>query len=368
MITIVLQKKNWIYFSCALCVSLARSAVRFLTAIQSPKHYLKDYSMRVAVLVLMSVVVLSSCGIDNTQQNVSPDSFSVWVNVHPPTSLRTEQTWNDWMTPVQTVFQATFESTVEEGQPYEAFIGRTLEGDFRIVVNATLADTTWTVGPNGLEIHAPIQGETHALEVTLEDGVGGRFVPGYSNIPNARVSLTANVNGFDQEIELQPVQGPHGFRYEANASIPLGIYDLKLHVTPPNLYRNTATRDRWTENIDATLPGYDFSFGSGEASVEAEGMRITVRAGAPRVYGVSYGSFGIGLLPLDLRGDETVNFSVRLEDMASLAEGVGQRITHSRVEVTVMGTDPGISVSKILYPTYGAQGFYYTANFALPAE
>ena len=47
--SIVLQKNNWIYFSCVLCVKMcagrtpARAAVRFLTAIQSPKYYLENY-------------------------------------------------------------------------------------------------------------------------------------------------------------------------------------------------------------------------------------------------------------------------------------------------------------------------------------
>lgn len=323
--------------------------------------------MGAVVLAMMAGVALTGCGADNALQSVSPSApFTVRVNVHPPTSLRTEQTWDNWMTPVQAVFQTTFTSSAGEGEPYEAYIDRILEGGYRIVANATLADTTWTVGQNGLEMHAPVQGETHCLEVTLEDAIGGRSVPGYSNIPGAAVSLAATVNGVEQEIDLRCVQGPRGFRYEANASIPPGIYDLKLRVTPPGFYRNMVTRDRWTRVITVNLPGYDFSFGSGVASTEAEGMRITVRAGAPKVYGRPYGEFETGVLPLKLTGQETMNFSVRLEDLASPAEGVGQRITHSRVEVTVMNTDPGKTVKKILYPMYGKKGFVYAANFSLP--
>lgn len=233
-----------------------------------------------AALALVSVFIFG-CGIDNGLQNAPLElaaSYTILVRVQPPLSLRTRDTRDNWMAPVEAVFHTMFMTSADEGDghighthkpidhpPPDIFIGRVETGGFGIVVRAGPADTTWTVGHNGPEVHLPIEGIKHRLQVFLEDATGVRAVPGYSNIPRAGLRLNVTGNGRAEEVELLPVQGSRGFRYEANTSIPLGICDIRIHVTPPTFYRSVEAKDRWMEAFEVSLPGYDVSSGSGNA-------------------------------------------------------------------------------------------------------
>lgn len=331
--------------------------------------------MKYRILILAAATAtlwaLAGCGIDSSLQSTPPEapgSYTIQVNVQPLTTLRTEETWGLWTVPAQAVFQTTFEEAEEEAAKrsgvasagHEITVGRTTTNGFGIVLTAGEARPFFRMGHDGMTMHMPEDHETHHLRVFLEDAVGGHHPHGNANIPGAKVHLEITVEGEEQEIELRTVQGAHGFRYEANSSIPLGAYDVKVHVTPPGFDRTEETKDRWTSEIEAALPGYDFSSGSGSASVEIDGMKISLRAGSPKIYG----AYGMGHLPL--WGDETVNFSVRLEDVNTPASGEGEMLAECPVSIIVINNETGATTSQVLTAMYGANGFYYGANIALP--
>lgn len=330
-----------------------------------------------AVAILITLAGLSvGCGIDGTLKTTpheEPTRFTVMVSIQPPTSLRTEETWNLWTLPSQVIFQTNFEGTgigaADDGDhatkvvvPHEQIlVGRARSGGFGIALKAGAAQEMFRMGHDGPEeIH--LGGATHHLAVELEDTFGGHAPHGHANVPGATIHLGLMADGGETEIELLPVQGRHGLRYEANASIPPGIYDIHARIQPPAVLRDSASKDRWSAALEAEMHEVDLSSGTGEAEVEVGGLKISLSAGAPRVYG----AFGMGHLPVS--GSETISFSVRLEDEAVEASGEGEVIAHCDVTATLINEETGASLVTTLSPIYGEHGFHYGANIMPPTQ
>lgn len=325
------------------------------------------------LLTLLALVFVASCGIDGTlKTEPEPEAtpYTVFINVQPTTSLRTIETWGNWSVPIQTSFQTNFEGeaagdhggghATKSALSHEpVFLGRSTVEGFGVLLQARSAHEMYALGHDGPQ-PLPQNGETHHLMVNLEDAIGGHHPHGNANVPGAKVHIELVVDGEEEEIELRPVQGGHGLRYEANAAIPLGVHDLKVHVSPPQAYRSAETASRWISDLEADLPAYDLTSGSGNGSAEVDGLKISVRAGQPKLYG----AFGMGHLPL--AGDETVNFSVRLEDTETPASGQGEMIGHCWVGVTIVNENTGATAVGQLMPMLGKNGFHYGANFRMP--
>ena len=331
-----------------------------------------------SVMWALTAVVVAGCGIDSALKSPpveAPTAFTVMINVQPPTSLRTEDTWNSWMLPGQAVFQTVFgadaamdmdmsgdeHSTKLALLSQEILIGRVTTEGYAITLKAKPAEELFRMGHDGPEeIH--LDGDTHHLMVNLEDSFGSHDPHGYGNVPGATIHLELEVEGEELELELRPVQGRHGLRYEANASIPLGVYDIHAHIQPPPFLRDHETKDRWAGALEAELHDVDLTSGSTETTIEVGGMRFTLTAGLPKVYG----AYGMGHLPL--AGAETVNFSVRLEDETVEAPGQGEIIGHCGVTATIINEKTGASLVRTLHPMFGEHGFHYGANLTLPTS
>lgn len=336
-----------------------------------------------AVATGLTWAFAAGCSVDSSTKStptvVEEESFTVLVEAQPLTSLRTEETWGLWTTPVYATFPMTFDGmeadnhadadsddghddkpvAIADGdEMVVTLIGSATVEGLGIRVQTQPVGTTWQMGHDGMEMLVPQAGETHHLMVFLEDAVGGHPSHGNANIPGAKVHIEFAVEGEEQEIPLRAVQGRHGLRYEANAAVPSGTYDLTVHVTPPAVVRDDVTKDRWLQDVEAALAGFEVGEGSGSAT--AGGMTVSVRTGAPK----TYGAMGMGALPLT--GEETVNFSVRLEDPETPASGDGEMVAHGAVKATVTNDATGVAVTRTLAPMYGAAGFHYAANFALP--
>lgn len=330
------------------------------------------------MMVVAGGLALIGCGASDNpitvEEEVSSASYTMVVDVQPPISLRDEGTWGYWVTPIQVALQTRFGATeghaeeehahkVVHGEPgdeepeEEVFIGAATVGGMKIEVEAEPAEHMWMIGHEGIEEHAPAEHETHHIVVKLEETLSGHHPHGGMNVPYADVSLTAVAGSDTTTFSLRPVQTRHGLRYEANASLPLGIYDTKIEVRPPTLVRSEESKFRWLQPVVAEFGQFDFNSGQGRATTETGGMKISLRAGAPKVYG----AVGMGHLPM--KGDETVSFSVRLEDSAVEAQGEGEILPYATVSVRIVNNEAGAETMKVLHPMYG---FHYGENFALP--
>ena len=330
--------------------------------------------LTILTLTALTYILVAGCGNDNALRSVTPETpglYTVQLTVQPPTSLRTDDTWNNWTTPAQVVFRTNFEDAVEAdnhttkpitGEHSDIMIGQTVVEGYRMTVRSGTSRTFWRRGHDGMEAHVPDSEETHHIKVYLEDTLEGHTPHDGGNIPGADIHMEYIVDGEEKVIELHPVQGRHGYRYEANADVPLNAYDMRVHALPPTMSWDEHTRDRWTGGIEATFHGYDFSTGTADAAVEVQGLKVSLQADAPR----AYGAIGIGQLPM--HGDETVSFSVQMEDTTIDMSNDGEMIADCVVTMVVTNEETGHTTVQTLTPMYGEDGFHYAANFSLPED
>jgi uncharacterized protein involved in high-affinity Fe2+ transport len=358
----------------------------------------KTQNMFVFAAGLCLLFGLYSCGVSDNPILTEPTEteLTVFLNIQPTTSLRTLDTWNAWNTPIDAVFYATLGGsdqgdtsnghghnsvygfptnnvarlTSEEGEDDAGVLIGTLElAGIQVSVTISDGEGMWEIHHGGeAEEHHAMEGESHA-DVELVETVTGHHPHGGPTISHCEVSLVAESAAGDIiEIDLVPVQGGHGYRYESNAELPFGTYDIHLEIEPPSFYRTEETHEKWTSHIEFEF--HDFVFDSaftGGAVGESiwvgaadDSIKAGLRAGSVK----TYGAVGIGQVPLT--GGETINFSLRLEDPT--AEAHGQPLFGSIVTLTTVNGSTGKTVTKMLVPKYGAHGFHFGNNMDMDLD
>jgi uncharacterized protein involved in high-affinity Fe2+ transport len=216
-----------------------------------------------------------------------------------------------------------------------------------------------------MEEHHAEPGERH-IEVHVADEATGHHAHGGTDISNCEVKLIAESGETTVEVPLKPVQSGHGSRYEANAALPYGTYNLTVQAEPPTFARSAEKRNHWVQDIEATFSNFvlDSTFTSGTigntitVGSASDSTEITLRAGSVK----PYGAVGLGQLPLN--GDETINFSVRLEDPT--VEAHEGSLFNCSVIINMINNENGKQVSHVIGPMYGDHGFHYGTNMSMP--
>nr|NIR66718.1 hypothetical protein [candidate division Zixibacteria bacterium]NIS48256.1 hypothetical protein [candidate division Zixibacteria bacterium]NIU16373.1 hypothetical protein [candidate division Zixibacteria bacterium]NIV08492.1 hypothetical protein [candidate division Zixibacteria bacterium]NIW40950.1 hypothetical protein [candidate division Zixibacteria bacterium] len=311
---------------------------------------MKTYHSLIKVTMALQItflIIFLGCGESNDPVSSEPQESSsvrLQVQVNPPTSLRTLDTWNYWTTPVNVIFEAT---TGEEpggndggddhghdgianlpvftlnkltnnqsGEDDEILVGTAEVAGMEIEVTVGDGLSLWEMHHDGeLEEH---HADEHARHVQIEvnDAATGHHAHGGVTIALCEVTLIAQSNTDTLEFELTPAQTGHGYRYEANAELPFGEYDIRMEIEPPHFFRTEETRSKWISDFEAEFTGFQFDSSFTSATIgesvlvgsSGDSLKITLRGGAVE----PYGAIGIGAIPLS--GNETINFSVRLED------------------------------------------------------
>lgn len=331
----------------------------------------------------MSLLV-TGCGVDSSAGSGDEDGvaqYTVIVAVQPPTSLRTEETIGLWTSPVEATFTTNFvtseadDDTEEshktaaiadgadgdagDGHQDRMHVGSMAFDDIGVRVEALPAMTLWHWEEDGFEQVTPHAEETHHVMVFVEDMTGDHAPEGNAPIPGATVHVGVTIDGQEQRFEMHPVQGDHGVRYEANAAIPMGMYDLTMHVTPPDVM-DDATKSRWNQEIEATMQGIQVGTGGGQA--EVGGMMVTLSTASAR----PYGRMGTGMQSMS--AEEKVNLSIELRDEHAMADGAGEPIVDSVVTMTIVNDETGVSQTHTLPSMHGEAGFHFGANLGLPQD
>lgn len=348
--------------------------------------------------VLLLSMVMATCGIDNkpVSSESSPETLMVTLKISPPTSLRTLETWNFWNVPMETAFLvASGNVTDEEGHDddHTHGIGGALTPPDNNVALLKVTDgddgspeLTGSINLNGMTVNMTITGgmtlwefehggemhehhadaDEHHVEVELNETATGHHAHGGATVSHCEVTLIAVSDANDTtEIPLIPVQGGHGFRYENNAALPVGEYDLHLEIEPPTFLRTDYTMEKWISDAEAEFDGFSIEENIQSTTVGSElwigpdndSLLITLRAGAVK----TYGALGMGAVPLE-EGDN-INFSLRLEDPS--LEAHAQSLHGASILATIVNSESGTVATAMLNPVYGEHGFYFGGNMTL---
>jgi uncharacterized protein involved in high-affinity Fe2+ transport len=203
----------------------------------------------------------------------------------------------------------------------------------------------------------------HHVELDVIEMATGHAAHGGTTLSHCAVTLHAMAStGEETDIALRPVQASHGFRYESNAALAPGTYDLHLGIEPPAFFRSEHTKDMWGEHMDVDLGPFVFdgTVVAGEigtatwTGMAGDAAEIGLRASEVK----NYGAVGMGMLPL--QGDETINFSLHLEDPN--VESHGESLFESVVTLTVTNGRTGRTIAGTLDPMYGEHGFHFAGN------
>ena len=351
--------------------------------------------------VLTCVLVVTTLGVmscaDDTliapsQEEVSTE-LTVLIGVRPPTSLRTLDTWNYWNVPINVAFVAQVtETTVADGgaeeHPHAAKYGdnvdvvvplriaseegaEVLVGTVEVAgmqLNMRLSDgeAIWERHHDGeLEEHHA-ESNMHHMELDVIETATGHATHGGTTLSHCAVTLHATATtGDETDVVLLPVQSGHGLRYESNTALAPGTYDLHLEIEPPSFFRSEHTKSMWADHMDIDLGTFVFdgTVVAGEIGAATwngtagDTADVSLRAGDVK----TYGAVGMGMLPL--RGDETINFSLRLQDPN--VESHGESLFESAVVVTVTNGRTGHTATGMLDPMYGEHGFHFARNMDL---
>jgi uncharacterized protein involved in high-affinity Fe2+ transport len=362
--------------------------------------------MKVRITILIMAVAslgLTSCGIDDDPAGPEGSleetgaEVTLLLKIQPPTSLRTLDTWNFWNLPAEVIFVAGLDlEGGGEGEHHDEEDGHghglltdnpgvtvvALKADdeeeegtltasadlpgMRVTMSLEEGASLWELRHGGgLEEHHPQEGSNH-LEVSIEETVTGHDAHGGTTISHCDVTLiAAPASGDTLEVRLAPVQSGHGYRYESNAELPPETYDLHLEIEPPRFLRMDSTHDKWSSHIEMEFHDFVFddNFVSGTVGEELwvgdadDSLHVTLRAGSVK----QYGAVGMGMVPLT--GEETINFSLRLEDPS--IEAHGQPLYGAMVSVTARDNDTGRVMTSVLKPMYGSHGFHFGDNMML---
>ncbi len=348
-------------------------------------------------IALIALLTGVSCGIDDSPlapaPPAEPTQLQIQVHIQPSDALRTVETWNYWVTPVDVAFVAT-EGEVLEDEHGDAHGSETLGGGDLPVVALTRSSSTaaeegstlvgsidlpqmsirleiedgesmWQVEHDGESVEKHAEAGSQHLDIQIIETATGHHGHGGATLSHCGVTLVAESPTDTFEIQLVPVQGEHGYRYESNASLPYDVYDVHLEIEPPEFLRHEGKEHHWITDIDVDYPQFTFdpAFTSGTVGAytwvgtEGDSLVATLRAGGVKIYG----ALGMGALPL--AGDETINFSVRLEDPTIAADL--EPLFGSIVTVTVTNPESGQTLIQTLKPLYGHEGFHFGENMFL---
>lgn len=351
----------------------------------------------VALIALLAGV---SCGIDDSPlapAAVAPLQLQVQVHIQPTDALRTVETWNYWVTPVDVAFVATEGMLHDVGHVGDAH-GSDSQGSGDLLVAALTrtsssaaeagnmlvgsidlpqmsirlviedGESMWQVEHDGAPVEQHAEAGSQHLDLEIFETATGHVNHGGVTLSHCQVTLVAESPTDTFEIQLVPVQGEHGYRYESNASLPYDMYDVHLEIEPPEFLRHEGKESHWITDIDIDYPQFTFDsvFTSGTlgeytwVGADGDSLVATLSAGGVKIYG----ALGMGMLPL--AGDETINFSVRLED-PTIAAGL-EPLFGSIVTVTVTNPETGRTLTQTLKPLYGHEGFHFGENMFLGLE
>ncbi|MEE8405205.1 MAG: hypothetical protein V3S17_07415 [candidate division Zixibacteria bacterium] len=350
------------------------------------------------IIALVGAFTLASCSVnDNPVSSPAMDMSTeliIQLNIQPTNALRTVETWNYWTVPVNVAFVAEIGGTgavPDTGghhgvsSPYPAvqlqkvagisaadstniLIGSIELPQMHIKMSIGDAKELWEMEHDGalVEHHAEI-GSNHII-VEIAETATGHDAHGGLTVSHCHVTLIAESATDTFEVQLVPVQTEHGLRYEANAEMPYDTYNLSLEIEPPEFFRDEETMNKWTTDIMAAFSGFVFDSQFTDGTVGSttwvgasdDSLNITLRAGEV----ATYGAVGMGMLPKS--GNETINFSLKLEDPT--VEAHEQPLAGSIVTLTVINTEAGSTTIKTLKPIYGHDGFYFGENMHLGLE
>jgi len=333
-------------------------------------------------------LLLLTCGRNGNPvaANEETATHTIRLQIQPPTSLRTEETWNLWTTPVDITFDVTqtgagklpagasdgstgftLQKVVHEDSTGidSSYIGSFHGNGMDISLMLGAGMPMWERHQNGMmEEHHAAAG-AHHYGVQILDGADGGAGHPRMVVPMSQVTLSAIAGSDTTVVPLRHVQGYHGYRYESNAALPYRTYTLLLDITPPGFYRTEATRHRWTSSMEVAFAPFSFDSTAaagvvGDTTVSntaGDSLQVQLVAGSPK----TYGAVGTGLLPP--AESENINFSLRLGDPAVTAEG--EPICDALVTLSITDDATGDTEQQTLRPTYGRQGFYYGANMMM---
>lgn len=350
--------------------------------------------------LVVGALAFVSCSIDDTPLSPTPERESaelvVQVHVQPTTALRTIGSWSNWTQAVDVAFVAVVgevviidtsggghdhgvSSIIPESMPVgalsrttsattgnEILIGSLELPEMRINVSIAEAESMFAIAHNGdiLE-HAPGH-DQHQLSVEVVETASGHAPHGNATVSHCNIEVLA-ISLFSDtfKIHLEPVQSAHGLRYEANTELPFDTYDLHVEVGPPSFLRDSEIVNRWAEHMETEFHDFDFDslYVGGTIGINTwvglggDSLRVTLHGGAVK----TYGAVGMGAIPLS--GDETINFSVRLEDPKLPAHQ--EPLFGSVVTVSVTNTGTGETVVETLRPMYGHDGFRFAQNMRM---
>ncbi|MCH7690540.1 MAG: hypothetical protein IIA17_05795 [candidate division Zixibacteria bacterium] len=347
------------------------------------------------IIALAGTLTLASCSVDDNPVSSPAMDMSteliIQLNIQPTNALRTVETWNYWTVPVNVAFVAEIggEETASDtnahhgvSSPYpvvqlqkvagisaadaaDILIGSIELPQMHIKMSIGDAKELWEMEHDGalVEHHAEI-GSNHII-VEIAETATGHDAHGGLTVSHCHVTLIAESATDTFEVQLVPVQTEHGLRYEANAELPYDTYNLSLEIEPPEFFRDEETMNKWTTDILAAFSGFVFDSQFTDGTVGSatwvgasdDSLNITLRAGAV----ATYGAVGMGMLPKS--GNETINFSLKLEDPT--IEAHEQPLAGSIVTLTVINVEAGSTTIKTLKPIYGHEGFYFGENMHL---
>ncbi len=322
---------------------------------------------------------------------VEENTLSLQIQVYPPSSLRDLTTWSFWTTPVTAIFESgeggghdegegghSHSTTtnfpvftlnkVTNGEPEEEseLVGTAEVAGMQINMTVGKGTSIWSMHEDGeMEEHHAEEGSNH-VQVEVLDAATGHHAHGGVTVSHCEVMLIAASPTDTFEIELNPAQTGHGYRYESNAELPYDTYTMKVHVEAPHFLRTEETMSKWTSDSEAEFAGFvfDSTFTRGTigqtvvlVGASQDSLMITLRGGGVK----TYGAVGTGTIPLS--GAETINFSVRLEDPTIGAHG--QPLYDAVVNVVVQNPESGKTVSGTLKSIYGHHGYYFGDNMML---
>lgn len=346
----------------------------------------------------IATFTLVSCSIDESPlapvPGPKPAEFVVRIHVQPTDALRTVDTWSNWTQAVDVAFVAVLDgaaspdTTTEHGHggssmfsgdtpvgvlarssgattDTETLLGSLELPEMRINVSIADAESMFEIAHDGDVHEQAADHDQQRISVTLVETVSGHAAHGNATVSHCNIELMAISATDTIAIHFSPVQTAHGLRYEANAELPFATYDMHIEVEAPHFLRDDETVSRWTDHMEIEFHDFDFDsvFASGTIGSDTwvglggDSLKVTLRGGPVK----TYGAIGMGAMPLS--GNETVNFSIRLEDPTVVASG--EQLYGSVVTVSVTNTETGVTISETLTPMYGHDGFTFAKNMKL---
>ncbi|MCH9025398.1 MAG: hypothetical protein IH931_08705, partial [candidate division Zixibacteria bacterium] len=223
----------------------------------------------------------------------------------------------------------------------------------------------WEMEHGGAMVEHHAEAGSNHITVMIAETDTGHSAHGGLTVSHCDVTLIVESITDTFEVHLAPVQTAHGLRYESNVELPYDTYNLSLEIEPPGFFRDEETMNKWTTDILAAFSGFVFDSQFTDGTVGSatwvgasdDSLNITLRAGAV----ATYGAVGMGMLPQS--GNETINFSLKLDDPT--VEAHEQPLAGSIVTLTVINVEAGSTTIKTLKPIYGHEGFYFGENMHL---